>query len=153
VPAICPTGGAAGARAAHVVQIALRAQPAAPDRGPVWARHTIGDSSRGADGTRLADVNSAGLPDIATGWEQAGRVRAYRPPGRGKVKGRWPAVTVGAVKPPEDAVFADLDGDGAADVVSCCEGGTRSVFVHWAPKDRPRYLDPSAWKTEAVPAL
>lgn len=126
---------------------------AASDRGEAWARHTIDDSSRGADGTRLADVNGDGLPDIATGWEQGGQVRAYLHPGHSKVKEKWPAVTVGAVKSPEDAVFADLDGDGATDVVSCCEGGTRSVFVHWAPKERPRYLDPSAWKTEAIPAL
>ncbi len=117
-----------------------------------WKRHTIDNSSRGADGVRLADVNGDGLPDIATGWEEGGMIRAYLHPGKGTVKAPWPAVTVGEVRSPEDAVFADLDGDGAADVVSSCEGGTRCVFVHWAPRERARYLDSGAWRTEPIPA-
>jgi hypothetical protein len=121
--------------------------------GKPWPRHTIDDSSRGADGTRLADVNGDGLVDIATGWEEGGVIRAYLHPGHGKVRDAWPAVTVGQVRSPEDAVFADVDGDGATDVVSCCEGQTRSVFIHWAPKEKGKYLDPDAWTTEAFPAL
>ena len=35
-----------------------------------WPRHVIDDSSVGADGVRLADVNGDGLPDITTGWEE-----------------------------------------------------------------------------------
>jgi FG-GAP-like repeat len=61
-------------------------------------------------------------------------------------------VTVGRVGNVEDAVFADLDGDGAIDVVSCAEGKTRKVSIHWAPKDRARLLDASAWKTETLAA-
>jgi hypothetical protein len=125
--------------------------PALADDAP-WKRHTIDDSSRGADGVRLADVNGDKLPDIATGWEEGGTIRAYVNPGPKRAKHKWPAVTVGRVKSPEDAVFADLDGDGAVDVVSCCEGRTRTVFVHWAPRERSRYLDPNAWKTEPLPA-
>jgi hypothetical protein len=116
-----------------------------------WARHTIDDSSKGADGVRLADVNGDGLMDIATGWEEGGVVRAYLHPGLGKVKQPWPKVTVGKVKSAEDAVFADLDGDGAVDVVSCCEGGTKCVFVHWAPRNKADYLNASKWKTQAIP--
>jgi hypothetical protein len=33
-----------------------------------WKRHVIDDSSRGADGVRLADVNGDGWLDIAVGW-------------------------------------------------------------------------------------
>ena len=117
-----------------------------------WARHTIDNSSRGADGVRLADVNGDGLQDIATGWEEGGKIRVYLNPGAARAKQRWPAVNVGDVAKPEDAVFADLDGDGAMDVISSTEGETRKVFVHWAPKNRDRYLDAAAWKTEAVPA-
>ncbi|MCX8238716.1 MAG: VCBS repeat-containing protein [Akkermansiaceae bacterium] len=119
--------------------------------GP-WARHTIDDSSKGADGIRLADINGDGLPDIATGWEEGGIVRAYLHPGKAKAKQKWPAVTVGKVRSAEDAVFADLDGDGAADVVSSCEGGTKSMFIHWAPKELSSFLDASKWITEAIPA-
>ena len=124
----------------------------ATDRAPAWPRHTIDDSSRGADGVRLADVNGDGLPDVATGWEEGGRVRVCLHPGPHHIKQPWPAVTVGAVASPEDAVFADLDGDGAIDVVSSCEGKTRSLFVHWAPREAERLLDAAGWQTEAIPA-
>ena len=117
-----------------------------------WIRHVIDDSSRGADGVRLGDANRDGLPDIVTGWEEGGRIRVYLHPGKNRVKQRWPAVTVGEVSHPEDAVFVDLDGDGALDVVSSTEGETRSIFVHWAPRKTASYLDPAAWETEAVPA-
>ena len=124
----------------------------AADRGAPWPRHVIDASSRGADGTRLADVNGDGLMDIAVPWEQGGVIRACLNPGAAKAKQKWPAVTVGKVGSPEDAVFADVDGDGAVDVVSCCEGRVRTVWIHWAPKDKARYLDPNAWATEAIPA-
>jgi hypothetical protein len=152
----CVTVGLPGLLLALLAARLVLAEPApppAPDRGLAWKRHTIDDSSRGADGVRLADVNGDGLLDVATGWEQGGQVRVYLHPGRDRARGKWPAVTVGAVGRPEDAVFVDLDGDGATDVVSCCEGSVRGAFVHWAPKDPGRYLDPAAWKTEAFPAL
>jgi len=116
-----------------------------------WVRHVIDGSSRGADGVRLADVNGDGWMDAATGWEQGGVVRVCVNPGPKKVRDPWPAVTVGAVHNVEDAVFADLDGDGAVDVVSCAEGKTRAVFIHWAPKGRERYLEAGAWRTDALP--
>ena len=121
-----------------------------------WKRHTIDESSRGADGVRLADVNGDGRQDIATGWEQGGITRVYVNPGPAKASQTWPAVTVGKSGNVEDAVLVDLDGDGASDVVTCCEGGTKSVFIHWAPKKAPGrpdiYMDPDAWKTEPLPA-
>ncbi len=116
-----------------------------------WKRHVIDDSSRGADGVRLADANGDGHLDIATGWEEGGVIRVYLNPGPQRSMQKWPAVTVGKVKSAEDAVFADLDGDGSLDVVSSCEGRTRTMFVHWAPADRDDYLDESAWMTQPIP--
>src|SRR5690606_8193224 len=87
-----------------------------------------------------------------TGWEEGGLIRVYLHPGKQRCREAWPAVTVGQVRSPEDAVFVDLDGDGTLDVVSSCEGKQRTVFVHWGPKDRGRLLDPAAWKTEPLPA-
>jgi len=124
----------------------------AQERGSPWSRHTIDDSSRGADGVRLADVNGDKLVDIATGWEQGGKVRVCLHPGHTRAREKWPSVTVGNVGSPEDAVFADLDGDGAVDVVTCCEGRVRTVWVHWAPKDKKKYLNPNAWQTAAFPS-
>ncbi|MDA1162815.1 MAG: VCBS repeat-containing protein [Planctomycetota bacterium] len=116
-----------------------------------WLRHTIDNSSQGADGVRMADVNNDEHLDITTGWEEGGIIRVYLNPGPTKAAAPWPAVTVGKVKSPEDAVFADLDGDGAADVVSSCEGRTRTMFFHWAPKSADQYLDEKPWTTQSVP--
>ncbi len=113
--------------------------------------HTIDNSATGADGVRLADVNGDGSLDATTGWEQSGMIRVYLHPGRQAAGRPWPTVTVGQAGSPEDAVFADLDGDGAIDVVSSCEGNVRSIFFHWAPKERSKYLEPDAWRTEALP--
>ena len=117
-----------------------------------WKMHTIDDSSKGADGVRLADFNGDQRPDIVTGWEEGGLIRVYQNPGPKKSNQKWPCVTVGNVKSPEDAVFVDLDQDGNLDVISCCEGKNKSVFVHWAPSDKADYLDAEKWKTEPMPA-
>jgi hypothetical protein len=89
---------------------------------------------------------------MVTGWEQGGITRIYLNPGPDRSTRRWPAVTVGKTPSVEDAVFVDLDGDGRIDVVSCCEGKTRTMFVHWAPGDNRQYLEPKAWQTEPIPA-
>ncbi len=118
----------------------------------IWKRHVIDDSSRGADGVRLGDVNNDGFADITTGWEEGGITRVYVNPGHDKSKGRWPFVTVGETPSVEDAVFCDLDNDGAVDVISSCEGKTRSMSIHWAPKQPDQYLRSDAWKSEAITA-
>ena len=122
-------------------------------RAAGWKRHTIDAGSRGADGVRLLDINRDGRVDLVTGWEEGGQVRAYVQPGIDRVRQPWPQVIVGRVTSPEDAVFADLDADGAADVVSCCEGKTRSVYVHWGPGSADELLNAEAWRTESFPHL
>lgn len=116
-----------------------------------WVRHTIDDSSEGADGVRLSDVNGDGYSDIVTGWEEGGSIRVYLHPGSDAVRSRWPKVIVGNVPSPEDAVFADLDGDGVSDVISSTEGRDRSVYVHWAPEPS-RMLESNAWETAFLSA-
>ncbi len=85
-------------------------------------------------------------------WEQGGQVRLYLNPGQSELRKPWPSVTVGQVGDPEDAFLVDLDGDGTMDVVSACEGLTRSMYVHWAPSDQSRLLESAAWQTAAIPA-
>lgn len=119
--------------------------------GP-WIRHTIDASERGADGVRVGDANGDGLPDVATGWEHSGVTRVYLHPGVDRVKEPWPAVTVGETPNVEDAVWMDVNRDGAVDVVSSSEGGTRQIFVNFAPPHPGDFLEPSAWRTEAFPA-
>jgi VCBS repeat protein len=112
-----------------------------------WSRHVIDDTSQGADGVRLADVNGDGFADIATGWEEGGVIRVYLNPGPFKARTRWPKVTVGQVASPEDAVFGDMDGDGTTDVVSSCEGQERTVYFHWAPARADDYEFSDRWVT------
>ncbi len=116
-----------------------------------WKRHAIDNTLLGADGVRLEDANKDGLSDIVTGWEQSGLVRIYFHPGKEKVISNWPYVTVGPAKDVEDAVLVDLDGDGSKDVVSCSEGNTKQINVHWAPAPAQNYYDSSLWKTEVFP--
>ena len=116
-----------------------------------WQRHTIDDSSRGADGARLLDVNGDGQLDLVTPWEEGGEIHVCLHPGDAAVDKPWPLVVVGRVASPEDAVLVDLDGDGAVDVVSSCEGALRSMFVHWAPRAKEDYLDAAKWETVAIP--
>lgn len=112
--------------------------------GPVWKRHAIDQTSKGADGVKLGDLNRDGLPDLVTGWEEGGVVRAYLNPGVKKAREGWPQVTVGEVKSAEEAIFADLDGDGQLEVVSGTEGKTRALYWH-------RFVE-GGWRTDAFPA-
>lgn len=124
----------------------------AQDADKKWPYHIIDDSSEGPDGVRLLDVNGDNLMDLVTGWEEGNVTRAYLHPGYDKVYSPWPAVSVGRSRNAEDAVFVDLDGDGAYDVVSSTEGGSKRVIFHWAPANKKDYMDEKKWKTEDLPA-
>ena len=102
-----------------------------------WKLHTIDRASHGADGVRLTDFDRDGKLDIVTGWEEGGRIRVCFQPEVEKVVELWPAVEVGQVKSPEDAVGVDVNGDGWLDVVSCCEGKERAIYFHLNPGGSP----------------
>src|SRR5688572_25139842 len=134
----------------HIV-IAIIAPIARAQEQRPWSRHIIDNALKGADGVRLVDVNGDGKLDVATGWEEGGGIRVCINPGAAKVKAKWPAVTVGKVGSPEDAVLVDVDGDGNVDVVSSCEGRTRAIYFHLSP-GREKILDEAAWTTARLPA-
>lgn len=115
----------------------------------LWRIHSIDSRQRGADGVRLADVNGDGLPDIACGWEEARETRIYLHPGRDSVTGQWPQVVAGKSGGVEDAVFGDIDNDGAVDVISSSEN--QAIFLHWAPRADKKYLEQEAWQTQVLP--
>jgi hypothetical protein len=133
--------------------VPVAAQPELrPLAGAPWTSHVIDGEGRGSDGTKLVDLNGDGWLDVTTGWEEEGETRVYLNPGpKGAVKRPWPKVMVGKTPSAEDAVFADLDGDGAPDVISSTEGASQRVFIHWSPKDRNRILDAGAWRQEVLP--
>ena len=47
-------------------------------------------------------------------------------------------------------MFADLDGDGDYDVVSSCEGRTRTLYFHWTPASGSKAKSAN-WQTQALP--
>jgi len=115
-----------------------------------WPRHVIASGPNGADGVHLADLNRDGHQDVATGWEQAGVVTVSLHPGDGDPTEPWPTVTIAThLHGVEDAIFADVDGDGNLDVVTACE--CRKVVVYFGP-DPSELLDPQAWEPMVLPA-
>ncbi|MDA0350403.1 MAG: VCBS repeat-containing protein [Verrucomicrobia bacterium] len=123
----------------------------AQDRGDPWPVHVIDSGLSGGDGVRLMDVDNDGDQDLAVGWEQGGATRMYLNPGpNSKVKEKWPSIDVGVTPDVEDAMFADVDGDGRVDVVSCSEGDHQRIEVHFAPTEKD-YAASSGWKTIEFP--
>ena len=64
------------------------------------------------------------------------------------VRENWPSVIVGKTSSVEDAVFADLNDDGAVDEVTSSEGKNKKVYINWAPSKPNHYLDSSKWETK-----
>jgi hypothetical protein len=125
---------------------------AAPEEARcAWTMHVIDNQARGADGVRVRDVNADGLPDVVTGFEEGGVVKLYVHPGRANVRKAWPAIVVGRVSDPEDAVAMDVDGDGRYEIISSTERANQKLYVH-------RYTGSSypgtdgEWTTTAIPA-
>jgi hypothetical protein len=151
-------GGLALAAGVIASATAVTAQDSAADPADVgapWAMRTIQAGLRGADGAHLADVDGDGFDDVATAWEEQGVVTVSLHPGAAAtpetLRQPWTTVVVGTrLGGVEDAVVADIDEDGHADVVSACE--CRKLAVHFAPDDPTRLLDPEAWTTVTLDA-
>ena len=117
-----------------------------------WKIHVIDSSYSGADGVRLADVNNDKRLDITTGWEEGGYTKVYIHPGYEFVKDLWPSVIAGKTPSVEDAVFADIDGNGIMDIVSSTEGENKKLYINWSPENPLDFLDSSKWETEILPS-
>lgn len=115
-----------------------------------WARHTIDNTSLGADGVRSMDMNGDDLPDLVTGWEQGEISRVYLMERGEQGMPEWKIMTVGAAPAVEDALPVDLDGDGAIDVVSSTEGRDRRILVHWGSKDASHHGAAGLWPTQTL---
>lgn len=114
----------------------------------IWQRHTIDNSSLGADGTKFADVNRDGKMDLISGWEEGGVSRIYIHPKNPKDK--WPYIELPSPDV-EDAFVADLNNDGYMDMITMSEGIHQRVTVHWAPNDAEDYLKAENWISKDVP--
>lgn len=108
-----------------------------------WDIHVIvpggngAGAADGADGLPLPmmDIDGDGLMDTATGHEQGLRVTLSFNPGVGLFEANWPTVFLPSVNmcSPEDAQFADMNADGAIDIIAGCETGTSTIEIFYAP--------------------
>lgn len=110
-----------------------------------WQMHTIDSSSQGADGVRLADVNGDGLPDVVTGWEEAGQVRLYLHPGYVTVRKPWRSELLGRVSDPEDAVAMKVAGQSV--FISSTERQNQKLYIHHRDDSRPESV---TWNTTPI---
>ncbi|MCC5936327.1 MAG: VCBS repeat-containing protein [Lunatimonas sp.] len=124
------------------------AQSKAFSDGQPWKMHVIDDTSLGADGAKLADVNGDGFPDLVSGWEEGGVSRLYINPGRSGAD--WTYVEVPSPDV-EDAFAVDLDGDGFMDLVTLSEGAHQRITIHWAPADWDAYYQSDQWISQDIP--
>lgn len=113
-----------------------------------WRMHTIDSTSFGADGTKLCHVNGDHFSDIICGWEQGNVARLYLNPANNELN--WPFVEVPAPQV-EDALVADLDADGFADIITLSEGAHQRITFHWAPADKVKYAQSDHWQSVDVP--
>lgn len=122
--------------------------------GAAWPRHAISDPQLdGPDGTKLADVDGDGLPDIVSGFESEGVTILFRNPGPPRAKESWPSITLGKTPKAEDATFVDLDGDGALDVVTSSEQHFERVFIQWNPNSAGQFDERKEWPQSDVEAV
>jgi hypothetical protein len=120
-------------RAAALLLLAVLA-PARPlEPAQQWTRHSIDNTSRGADGVRVVGFKPLSL---VTGWEEAGIVRLYTP--GTDVKEPWKREEVGLAGNVEDAVSA------FGYIISASEGKTRALQVHRRRNGQ--------WSTAKIPA-
>lgn len=120
---------------------------------PSWPIHLIDpDPPSGADGAKFADVNGDGLLDLVSGFEEGGVSRVYIHPTMEKVSDYWDYVELPSPDV-EDAVMADLDGDGILDLVTASEGSTNQIRFHWAPEKKDEYMNSEKWTTQSIPVV
>lgn len=127
----------------------LFAQTEAVSNTSPWKMHVIDDTSLGADGAKLVDVNGDGFPDLVSGWEEGGVSRLYINPG--SKGGAWTYIEVPSPDV-EDAFAVDLDGDGFMDLVTLSEGTHQRVTIHWAPANWEDYYQSKHWISQDIPA-
>lgn len=132
--------------------------------GTPWQYHAIvtgvagTGNPDGADGVTVSDMDGDGLLDIATGYEQGLRATLSFNPGPADVESVWPTVTLPNgtnLCSAEDIALADLDGDGAKDIVAVCETGTVRVSIFFAPappNTRAELLNAANWTQVDVAA-
>ena len=113
-----------------------------------WPVHTIDATGSGADGTKLADINHDGFPDIVTGWEESGMTRIYLYSNTDH-SGSWQSVDMGTTPSVEDALFTDLDHDGKFEVITSTEKGSEKVFFHYNLSQN--LLSAEDWKQSTIP--
>ncbi|MFA5889527.1 MAG: VCBS repeat-containing protein [Actinomycetota bacterium] len=125
-----------------------------------WPMHALDSRYRGANALGGADVNGDGFTDYVTNYEFDQRYVISFHPGPGSdPRAPWPTVDLapltavpGKGVDTENAILADVDGDGNLDVIGVQGGHETFVFdgyepgvtIYWGPGSA-RTADPTAW--------
>jgi hypothetical protein len=115
-----------------------------------WRMHHIHDDYLVANSMGAADVNGDGFTDYAVIDEGFGRQTILFHPGPGgDVRAPWQRLVLGQTGNPEYSTLADLDGDGALDLVVVegddLERGLPTGIRFWWGPGPARATDPTAW--------
>lgn len=107
---------------------------------PFWPLHIVDSTLYGADGVRAVYFNGDELVDLISGGEEFGATRVFLNRGGLTFESlEFPSPQV------EDALAADLDGDGRMEVLTFSEGNTREITLHSASEE-------GEWTSAAIPA-
>ena len=120
-----------------------------PD-GRGWIPHVLFSGVCCTDGTRVADLDGDGRPDIVTSIEESGEAVILF----SENDGRWTPITIGAgkMRKPEDTLPFDVDGDGDLDLLVSQENHSLKHSVCFSPGLGNKARVAKNWVCEVVPA-
>lgn len=117
---------------------------------PGWTPHVLFSGVCCTDGTRFADMDGDGRPDIVTSIEESGEAVILF----SQSEGRWTSAIIGKgiIKRPEDTLPFDIDNDGDLDLLVSQENRSQKHTVCFNPGAGDSARKPEDWVCEDVPA-
>ena len=120
-----------------------------PD-GRGWIPHVLFSGVCCTDGTRVADMDGDGRPDIVTSIEESGEAVILF----SQIDGGWTSATIGAgmIKRPEDTLPVDIERDGDLDLLISQENRSQKHTICFNPGNGDLARNAERWVCEIVPA-
>ena len=115
-----------------------------------WIPHVLFSGVCCTDGTRVADMDGDGRPDIVTSIEESGEAVILF----SQKDGGSSSATIGAgmIKRPEDTLPVDIEGDGDLDLFVSQENRSQKHTICFNPGNGDLARHPERWVCEIIPA-